>query len=149
MPGQLRSEQLEDIRHRYEAFNAGDDDAALAGFDPEIEFFHPPELPGENSPYKGLGGVRRAIDEQREVFDRFQLLPHDMSVVGADSVVVRVTVAARSRTTGIEVGARNVGHLFTFRGDRCVRWEVFATHGRAMREARARAAARPQSGERS
>jgi ketosteroid isomerase-like protein len=99
-------------------------------FDPEIELIQPSELPGGTGVYRGYEGLARALREGLEAFDYYHPEPEEFAF-GGDTVVVTLRLLARGRQTGMEVNAR-LGHLFVFRGERAVRWEVYLSPREAL-----------------
>jgi ketosteroid isomerase-like protein len=125
---------LERLRRYYELWSEEKYAAARdLLFDPEIELIQPRELPGGTGVYRGYEGLERALREGLEAFDYYRPEPEQFAV-GGDAVVVTVRLLARGRQTGMEVDAR-LGHLFVFRGERAVRWEIYLS----PRQARAAA----------
>jgi uncharacterized protein len=52
------------LRGAYAAFNRGDIDSAVSGFDPKIEWVEPPEFPGGGA-YDGREGAKRYLAQSR------------------------------------------------------------------------------------
>jgi ketosteroid isomerase-like protein len=107
--------------------------AATLLLDPEVELVQPPELPGGGGIYRGYEGVRRALDEWLEASDYLHAEAESF-VLGEDAVVATVRLRSRGRHTGMELD-RRIGHLFRFRGERAVRWEVYWSPDEARRAA--------------
>ena len=99
-------------------------------FDPDIELVQPSELPGGGGVYRGYDGLARALREGLEAFDYYHPEPEAFAL-GEDTVVVTVRLLARGRHTGMEVDAR-IAHLFVFRGERAVRWEIYLSAQEAL-----------------
>jgi ketosteroid isomerase-like protein len=115
---------LELLRSFYEMWSAENYvGAATMLFDPEVELVQPPELPGGSGVYQGYDGLQRALDEWLEASDYIHAEPERFAV-SDDAVVATVHLRARGRHTGMEVD-RRVGHLFVFRDERAIRWEVY------------------------
>jgi ketosteroid isomerase-like protein len=122
------------LRNFYELWSAEDyAEAATLLFDPEIELVQPPELPGGAGTYRGYQGLQQALDEWLEAADYIHAEP-ERFVLGEGAVVVTVRLRSRGRHTGIEVD-RRIGHLFRFRGERAVRWEVYWSPEEALEAA--------------
>jgi ketosteroid isomerase-like protein len=126
---------VELLRSFYELWSAGDYiEAATLLFDPEVELVQPPELPGGGSgSYHGYEGLRRALDESLEAWDYLHA-EAERFAFGEDTVVVTVRLRSRGRHTEMELD-RRIGHLFRFRGERAVRWEVYWWPDEALRAA--------------
>ena len=117
-------ERVELLRSFYERWNGGDYvEAATMLFDPEVELVQPPELPGGGGTYHGYEGLRRALDQWLEASDWIHAVGEGFAL-GENAVVVTVRLRSRGRHTGMELD-RLIGHLFRFRGERAVRWEVY------------------------
>jgi ketosteroid isomerase-like protein len=115
---------VERLRRYYELWRNEEYEAARdLLFDPEIELVQPRELPGGTGVYRGYEGLGRALREGLEAFEYYHPEPEEFAF-GGNTVVVTVRLLARGRQTGMEVDAR-LGHLFVFRGERAVRWEVY------------------------
>jgi hypothetical protein len=93
----------------------------------------PPELPGGGGIYRGFEGLRQALDEWLDASDYIPAEAERLAP-GEDVVVVTVRLRSRRRHTGMELD-RRIGHLFRFRGERAVRWEVYWSPGEALRAA--------------
>jgi ketosteroid isomerase-like protein len=123
---------VELVRQGYEAFNRGDMDAAFANFDPEIEWITAPRTPFAGT-YRGPEEIRRLIRDQREVFGEIRMEPYELFENG-DLVVAFV----RQRATGKASGAAIeivVGHLWTLRDGKAVRFEGFPEREKALEAA--------------
>jgi ketosteroid isomerase-like protein len=122
------------LRNFYELWNTEDyAEAATLLFDPEVELVQPEELPGGAGTYRGYEGLQRALDEWLEGADYIHAEPESFAL-GEDTVVATVRLRSRGRHTGIEVD-RRIGHLFRFRGERAVRWEVYWSPDEALEAA--------------
>ncbi len=122
---------VERLRRYYELWRSEEYEAARELlFEPEIELVQPPELPGGTGVYRGYEGLARALREGLEAFESYRPEPEEFAF-GGDTVVVTVRLRARGRQTGIEVDVR-LAHLFVFRGERAVRWEVYLSPREAL-----------------
>lgn len=122
---------MERLRRYYELWRNEENEAARdLLFDPEIELIQPSELPGGTGVYRGYGGLEQALREGLEAFEYYRPEPEQFALAG-DSVVVTLRLLARGRQTGMEVDAR-LAHLFVFRGERAVRWEVYLSPADAL-----------------
>ena len=76
---------------------------------------------------------RRALDEWLDAEDYIHA-EAERFVLGEDTVVATVRLRSRGRHTGMELD-RRIGHVFLFRGDRAVRWEVYWSPEEALEAA--------------
>ena len=126
--------RLELLRSFYELWSAGDYvEAATLLFDPDVVLVQPPELPGGGGTYRRYEGLRRALDEWLEASDYIHA-EAERFALGEDTVVATVRLRSRGRHTGMELD-RRIGHLFRFRGERAVRWEVYWSPDEALEAA--------------
>jgi uncharacterized protein len=110
------------VRSVYAAINARD----YRAFELLAEDFewHEPERSLLGGSHRGAAEVRSALEAQLEVFDEFHIEPEEIHEQG-DRVAVGVRQRARGGASGAEVEIR-IGHVWTVRGGRIVRLEVFA-----------------------
>jgi ketosteroid isomerase-like protein len=122
------------LRRFYELWSAGAYTAAATLlFDPEVVLVQPPELPGGGGTYRRYEGLQRALDEWLEASDYIHAEAESFAL-GEDTVVTTVRLRSRGRHTGMELD-RRIGHLFRFRGERAVRWEVYWSPDEALEAA--------------
>jgi ketosteroid isomerase-like protein len=129
--GYLDERTVDRLRRYYELWRAGE--YAVARdllFDPDIELTQPSELPGGGGVYRGYEGLARALREGLEAFHYYHPEPEAFAL-GEDTVVVTLSLRAQGRYTGMEVDAR-LAHLFVFRGERAVRWEIYLSPQEAL-----------------
>jgi ketosteroid isomerase-like protein len=110
-------------RALYDAINRRDFDGGFALLADDFEWLEPEHglLAG---PHRGLEEVRQGLERQIEVFDEFTIEPDEFHERG-DRVAVPIRQRARGGVSGIEVEIR-IGHLWTVRGGKAIRLEVFA-----------------------
>ena len=117
----------------YETFNAGDIEASLALFDPDIEW-HTYIVPGPGGGvYHGHDGVRELWTEAKRVFGGFKNIPERMFDAG-DRVVAFVRIEGVGAKSGVAVEAR-IAHLHTIRDGKVIRVESFEDRDEALRAA--------------
>jgi ketosteroid isomerase-like protein len=108
-------------------------EAARLLFDPEIELVQPSGLPGGAGTYRGYEGLQQALGEWLEGAEYIHAEPEHFAL-GEGTAVVTVCLRTRGRHTGIEMD-RRIGHLFRFRGEHAVRWEVYWSPEEALEAA--------------
>ena len=93
-------------------------------FDPAVEFRD--ELGSLNN----RDDLLRYIDSYRESFGGFRVEVEDVRDLGS-SVLVRILQGGRGTTSGIDID-QHFTWVMTFDGDRCIRWHIYADHGKAL-----------------
>ena len=126
------SENLELLKRGYDAFNRGDLDAVFELLDPEIEWVNDERVPFAGT-YRGHDELRALLRDQQEVFGQVTMEPYEFFETG-DGVVAFVRVRARGEASGAAVEI-TVGHLWTIRNGRAVRWQGFARRENALEAA--------------
>jgi ketosteroid isomerase-like protein len=124
----MSEENVEIVRHGYEAMNSGDLESALALFDPEVEVLMAEE-PGTVSlldlskSYRGVEGFLAFLGQMAEVWGEFRWVPERFFDAG-DNVVVFIRLTAEGKGSGAEVD-QSMAHLCTMRDGKLVRHETF------------------------
>ena len=129
----MSQEAVEIIRRAFEALNSGGTEPFLDFVHPEFEATTPPHLGAEPGTFRGHDGVRRYFDSFSESMDDIRLEAdtfHDF----ADRVVVEMTLKARGKSTGIEVGQPLV-QVWEIRDGKVFRLKNFATMDEAVEAA--------------
>ena len=80
--------------------------------------------------YRGPDGFQEFTNEQWDVFDEFQVEPHEFVPCGDRHVVVTSTVRATGRG-GVPVSATST-HLYTFEDGRLVRITLYQERAEAL-----------------
>jgi uncharacterized protein len=128
----VASENVELIRRGYESFNRGDLDGVFARLDPEIEWITPQRTPFAGT-YRGPEEVRGLLRDQREAFGEITMEPYELFENG-DKVVAFVRQRATGQASGAEIEIV-VGHLWTVRDGRAIRFEGFPEREKALEAA--------------
>jgi len=116
-----------------EAVTRGDPDALVAVCASDVEF--EPSMAGmEVDVYRGHAGMRKWMDDLHAVWDEFSGIVDDFADIGADSVLVRLTVHGRARGSGIALEQR-FWHLWTVRDGKLWRGKSFTDKHEAVRAA--------------
>ena len=89
------------VRSAYEAWNAGDLDAAVEFLDPVIEWRMPPNFP-EAGTYQGVDEVKSRLEEFLESWEDFQVEVEELIEAG-DRVVALTRFRGRSKGVGLEL----------------------------------------------
>lgn len=125
----MRQGNVEVIRGIYERWAMGDFRAGVESFDEQIMFVQGAGFP-EAGTYVGPQGITRYMRDFLESWTRITIAAEEVIPAG-DSVVVGVF----QRGTGAESGAvteLRYFHVWTFRGDKVVRWENFHRREEAL-----------------
>ena len=77
--------------------------------------------------------MRKLLESWLEAFDHLRWEPDDFFDAG-DQVVAFVRQTGRGKQSGAEI-AIDVGHLWTFRDGKAVRWQGFPERGEALEAA--------------
>ena len=121
------------VTRGYETFNAGDIEASLALFDPDIEW-HTYIVPGPGGGvYHGHDGVRELWTEAKRVFGGFKNIPERLFDAG-DRIVAFVRIEGVGAKSGVAVQAR-IAHVHTIRDGKVIRVESFEDRDEALRAA--------------
>lgn len=122
-------DNVERIRRLYDAWEAGDIDAALAAVDPEIEWIVPQDSPDRRS-WSGPAGVLESMAEWTEPFEDFRFEVVEVRDLGGP-VLVDLFQHARGKGSGVTVEG-HIWHLWTVREGRAVRAEMFRSREEAL-----------------
>ena len=117
------------VRAFIEAYNRRDFGAAVESFDPEIEWV----LPERQSADSGQGpeAILRFWEGLDNTFDELRLDPQEFVDAG-DLVATRLRYYVRGRESGLEIEAELYHQVTTFRGEKMVRIEYFASWDEAL-----------------
>jgi uncharacterized protein len=128
----MSQENVETLRAGYEAVNRGDYDAFVQILDPAIEWKAPDRTPFAGT-YHGHEAVKELLRTYLEAFDDLHVEPEEFFDAN-DRIVVFIQETARGKGSGVEVAIR-VGHLFTMREGKAVRFEYFPEREKALEAA--------------
>jgi len=130
----MSADQIAVAKRPYAARNRGQVDAVLAECDPDVEW-HPHLATLGGKPIFGHAGVREYMASLTEDWEYFHHEPEEFFGVG-DNVVAFVHTSARGKSSGIELDVP-VGHVFSFRDGRVLRFVTYLDRSEAMRAAEA------------
>jgi ketosteroid isomerase-like protein len=124
----MSEENVDKAREYIDAYNRRDFEAAVAWFDPEIDWV----LPARQSSDSGRGPehVIRFWEELDETFDDLKLDPQEFVDAG-DRVATRLRYFGRSKS-GVELETEMYHQVATFRDGRMVRLEYFGSWPEAL-----------------
>ena len=127
----MSEENVETVRRIYDAFAEGDFARALEEGEPDFEWI-PPEQDIQG-PVQGKESLRRFLEDQDEAFEDFRVEAEELKVRG-DQVLAFIQVSGRGRGSGVEFDIR-AATLWTFRGGRLIRGQVFPDRRDALEAA--------------
>jgi ketosteroid isomerase-like protein len=134
----MSQENVELVRRLFALWNrtrgVGDEALELADefFDPDVEWHDQPELPGATV-HHGIEEAQRHLAAAQEAldYDRADLL----ELLDADPRVLAVCrIHAHGRVSGAPA-ERDAFHVYSFRGARIARVEIFGTRAEALEAA--------------
>jgi ketosteroid isomerase-like protein len=125
----MSEENVEKARAYIDAYNRRDFDAAMADFDPEVEWV----LPAQQSSDSGIGpqAVRRFWEGLDETMDELRLDPQEF-VDGGDRVATRLLYYGRGKASGAEIESEMYHQVITFSDGRMVRIEYVTSWDEAL-----------------
>jgi ketosteroid isomerase-like protein len=106
-----------------QAFNDEGIDAALEYFDPDIEWWAPPEWL-EDRLYSGHTGVRQLAEFWTQQFDEYRVEPSRLIDIGDDRVVALLHQRGRIRGSGDRI-EQQVGYIARFRAGKVAEVRVY------------------------
>jgi ketosteroid isomerase-like protein len=130
-------ERIDLVRRGYEAYNAGDLEAVLDLFDPEIEVWASPDMLNSGT-YRGHEGWLRWISQWNDAWESFHMEVDEIVPVGEHHVVARIHASGRGRGSGVEVVLRDTGYVYDVREGRSVYLGSHSSFEEAIADARDR-----------
>jgi ketosteroid isomerase-like protein len=125
----MSAQNVEALRGVYERWSEGDFKAGVDLFDPRIMFVIGQGFPEEGT-YVGRGEVREYMRGFLEPWVRITIEAEELIEVG-DSVVAAVLQSGAGSGSGVRTEFRYF-QVWTFRGDRVVRFETFRERDDAL-----------------
>jgi ketosteroid isomerase-like protein len=127
----MSKQNVDKARAFIEAYNGRDFDAAVAHFDPEIEWVLPARQRSDSG--RGLEAVIRFFEDIDETWEELWLEPQEYVDAG-DRVATRLRHHGRSMS-GAEIDEELYHQVATFRDGRIVRMEYFGDWAEALQAA--------------
>jgi ketosteroid isomerase-like protein len=128
----LARADIEALRAGYEAFNLGDWETAFRNADPDVELKTADRVTNPGT-YRGLDEIRRFFEDLFEPFEEVVTEPQEFFERG-NRIAVFVLVRLRPRGSSAVVENR-IGHLWTVRDGKIVRFEIFPEREKALEAA--------------
>ncbi len=127
----MSHENVETVRRIYEALAVDDVARALREAAPDFEWI-PPERDIQG-PIRGSNSLRRFLEDQNEAFEDFRVEAEELQEHG-EHVLALIRVTGRGRASAAEFDIQ-AATLWTFRGDRLIRGQVFPERENALEAA--------------
>jgi uncharacterized protein len=127
----MSQENVEIVRRHFEAYLSGDNETALAAYDPQVEF--DASLRPEGHVYRGREGVAEAMRVWTGTWEDWTIELEEIVDAG-DRVVLIARESGRGKGSGIEIDQRVYG-VFTLRDRKIVRWKGFIDRDQAFEAA--------------
>jgi ketosteroid isomerase-like protein len=125
----MSEENLAKARKFIENYNRRDFDAAVADFDPGVEWILPDDMEADSC--QGPGAIIRFWQGLDDTFDELQLLPQEY-VDGGDHVATRLRHYGQGKRSGVVIDEELYHQVVTFRDGKIVRMEYFADWSEAL-----------------
>jgi ketosteroid isomerase-like protein len=125
----MSEENVDIVRAFIAAYNRRDFEAAVASFDPEIEWVLPERQSSDSC--RGPDEVKRFWEGLDNTFDELRLDPQEFVDAG-DLVATRLRYYGRGKESGLTMETELYHQVATFRDGRMVRIEYFATWPEAL-----------------
>jgi ketosteroid isomerase-like protein len=127
----MSRENVDKAREFIAAYNRRDFDAAVASFDPDIDWVLPARQRSDSG--RGLDAVIRFFEDIDETWEELWLEPQEYVDAG-DRVATRLRHHGRSRS-GAEIDEELYHQVATFRDGKIVRMEYFGSWDEALEAA--------------
>ena len=127
----MSRENVDKAREFIAAYNRRDFDAAVASFDPDIDWVLPARQRSDSG--QGLDAVIRFFEDIDETWEELRLEPWEFVDAG-DRVATRLRHHGRSRS-GLEIDEELYHQVATFRDGKIVRMEYFGSWDEALEAA--------------
>jgi ketosteroid isomerase-like protein len=121
------------VRQIFEAFNARDWATWESHHHPDFEWSDPPEFPGGGT-HRGVGAIRRFLDEVLETADEWQVEIDTIESTGNDRVLMRGRSVLVGRASGMAM-EDPLFQVFELKDGRVSRVQTFRSSDEALEAA--------------
>jgi ketosteroid isomerase-like protein len=128
----MSQENVDKARDFIAAYNRRDFDAAVAWFDPEVEWVLPERQSSDSC--QGPDEIKRFWEGLDETFEELRLVPQEF-LDGGDHVATRLRHYGRGLESGAVIDEEMYHQVATFHEGRMVRIEYFADWSEALEAA--------------
>ena len=129
----MSEENVEIVRRMYDAWQGADYEAALAYFDPEVEWSEPPDNPGART-WHGHEGVNGALVTWVGAWESFRHELRELIDCGDDRVLLAAWQTGRGKGSGVEISEENFS-VYTVRDGKIVSQRMFRHRAEALKAA--------------
>ena len=126
----MSRENVEIVRHGYEAFNRGDIDGVVGLLAQDFEYVASGQVPGVGGVYRGADGLRRFAEAFWSEFDDPRIEVHEVIEVG-DQVLASTTLRGHGKQSGAET-SWGVCQVWTLRDGTAARGQGFSSRADAL-----------------
>jgi ketosteroid isomerase-like protein len=126
----MSQENVEVVRRIFEAFNSREWAAWESHHHPDFEWSDPPEMPGGGF-HRGVGSIRRFLDDVLETADEWHVEIDDIKSVGDDRVLMLGRSILVGRASGIAM-EDPLFQLFDLEQGRVTRVQTFRSSDEAL-----------------
>ncbi len=127
------------IQEGFAKWEAGDVEATLALYDPEIVVYAPPEI-GNSGTFHGTEGFMKWAQAWLEAWETFEQHLRAVEPIGQRHALALVTQTGVGKGSGIRVD-RDATYVYETRDEKLVYMAIFFDHDAAVAHAREREAA--------
>lgn len=121
--------RVELIRQGFENWEAGDVEATLALYDPDVVVYAPPEI-GNSGTFHGIDGFRRWSQDWFEAWETFEQELLSVEPVGERHVLSNVMQHGVGKGSGIKVD-RGATYVYEIKDEKLVYMALFFDHDAA------------------
>jgi ketosteroid isomerase-like protein len=129
----VSAENVATVRRGFEAYERGDFQAMIDYADPELITYRAPPNPDAGT-YHGPQGFIEALVDWTEGFDEFQASLEEVIDANEEQVIARVHQTAVGSESRAPIEA-DFWFLYTFRGEKIVRLDLFIRRSQAFEAA--------------
>ena len=128
----MAQENVDKVRDFIDAYNRRDFDAAVASFDPEIDWVLPAHQSSDSC--RGVEQVIRFFEGLDETMEELRLEPQEFVAI-CDHVATRLRYYGRGKASGVELDTEMYHQVATFEHGRIVRMEYVTSWHAALEAA--------------
>jgi ketosteroid isomerase-like protein len=130
----MSRENVEIVRHGWDAFERGDGEAALAPFAFDVEFDVSRDIWGDvvgGGLYRGVEGIADWLRDLYEAWETFEMKAEEVIDAGGDQVITVLSARGRGRASGLEVEHHPAG-VATLRDGKVARLVWYPNRAEAL-----------------